>query len=329
MEKLGDMIANGTQSRQPRTSQDSTPRETSILADEATRRGYKMDKPAPEPEHCKFCGKTLQYRGFLLPAISKTRVFGWDSQPERCDCPRAKAYWERAEAKNKAAEEAKAAAEAAAAFNRRINRLLGDSGMGARFQNRTFDRFQVTPENQKAYTACKEYAAAFKAQMLPSKGKDGEAVPPQQERNGLFLVGGYGTGKTHLAAAVANELIRNGTPALCMTTIDLLANVRRTYNGQGDEADILKLYTETPLLIIDDLGSEAATEWTSSMIFTIVNARYEAYMPVIVTTNCGTEELTRSMTPAGCSERNAQKMIDRLREMCLAVPLDGPSWRAK
>ena len=144
------MIASGTQSRQPKTSQDSTPRETSILADEAIRRGYKMDKPAPEPEHCKFCGKTLQYRGFLLPAISKTRVFGWDSQPERCNCPRAQAYWERAEAKNKAAEEAKAAAEAAAAFNRRINRLLGDSGMGARFQNRTFDRFQVTPENQKA-----------------------------------------------------------------------------------------------------------------------------------------------------------------------------------
>ena len=304
------MIANGTQSRQPRTSQDSTPRETSILADEAIRRGYKMDKPAPEPEHCKFCGKTLQYRGFLLPAIAPHRVFGWDSQPERCTCPRAPA-------------------EAAAAFNRRINRLLGDSGMGARFQNRTFDRFQVTPENQKAYTACKEYAAAFKAQMLPGKGEDGEAVPPQRERNGLFLVGGYGTGKTHLAAAVANELIRNGTPALCMTMIDLLANVRRTYNGQGDEADILKLYTETPLLIIDDLGSEAATEWTSSMIFTIVNARYEAYMPVIVTTNCGTEELTRSLTPAGCSERNAQKMIDRLREMCLAVPLDGPSWRAK
>lgn len=102
------MIASGTQSRQPKTSQDSTPRETSILADEAIRRGYKMDKPAPEPEHCKFCGKTLQYRGFLLPAISKTRVFGWDSQPERCNCPRAQAYWERAEAKKEASAYCKA-----------------------------------------------------------------------------------------------------------------------------------------------------------------------------------------------------------------------------
>ena len=79
MEKLGDMIANGTQSRQPRTSQDSTPRETSILADEAIRRGYKMDKPAPEPEHCKFCGKTLQYRGYLLPTKTPHRDIGSDT----------------------------------------------------------------------------------------------------------------------------------------------------------------------------------------------------------------------------------------------------------
>ena len=77
------------------------------------------------------------------------------------------------------------------------------------------------------------------------------------------------------------------------------------------------------------MGSENPTEWGSTMIFSIINARYEAYMPTIVTSNCGADELVQRMTPRDATDRNAQKTVDRLREMCVAVQMDWPSWRSK
>ena len=116
-----------------------------------------------------------------------------------------------------------------------------------------------------------------------------------------------------------------------MTMIDLLARIRETFDscGEGTEAQVMRLYADIPLLIIDDLGSEQPTEWGCTTIFSIINARYEAYMPTIVTSNCGADELVQRMTPRDASDRNAQKTVDRLREMCVAVQMDWPSWRAK
>lgn len=167
--------------------------------------------------------------------------------------------------------------------------------------------------------------------MAPTKGRGGKVEPPQKERNGLFLIGGYGTGKTHLAAAIANQLLQTGTPVICMTMIDLLARIRETFDSrrEGTEAQVMRLYADVPLLIIDDLGSEQPTEWGCTTIFSIINARYEAYMPTIVTSNCGADELVQRMTPRDATDRNAQKTVDRLREMCVAVHMDWPSWREK
>lgn len=316
-----------TQSRE--TAEEPEETRAWLLASEAAAAGYTSDRPAPPAETCRFCGRTLEYKGLIAPFMPK-KVMLWSPSPERCTCPEAVAYWERhdrEEAERKAAEERR---KQQAATQARIDKIFRDSGMRGRFQNRTFDRWEVTPENRRAFGTCKRYADSFDI-MLPTKGKDGRPQPPQKERNGIFMVGGYGTGKTHLAAAIANQLMQGGTPVICMTMIDLLARIRETYDksGAGTEAQVMRLYADVPLLIIDDLGSEQPTEWGSTTIFSIVNARYEAYMPTIVTSNCGADELVQRMTPRDASDRNAQKTVDRLREMCVAVQMDWPSWRSK
>jgi len=300
-----------------------------LFASEAAAAGYTSDKPAPDPKTCPFCGRMLEHKGITLKFVPK-KIICWSPEPERCTCPQAAAHWARYDEDRHKQKVEEARRKKQAALQEKIDRRFRKSGMRARFQTRTFERWEMTKENYEAFTICKQYADTFK-QMLPAKDATGRPKPPEQERNGLLLIGGYGTGKTHLAAAIANQLIRTGTPVICMTMIDLFARIRETFNKheEGTEAQIRQLYTEVPLLIIDDLGSEQPTEWGSTMIFSIINARYEKYMPTIVTSNCGVDELVKRMTPKDSSDRNAQKTIDRLREMCVAILMNWSSWRIK
>ena len=116
-----------------------------------------------------------------------------------------------------------------------------------------------------------------------------------------------------------------------MTMIDLLERIKRTFSMGGiDESSVLKIYKTVPLLIIDDMGKEPPTEWAISTVYNIINGRYEAYLPTIVTTNYNTESLIARMTPRDTSDSTtAQATIDRLMEMCMAITLTGESWRQK
>lgn len=80
---------------------------------------------------------------------------------------------------------------------------------------------------------------------------------------------------------------------------------------------------------IDDIGSEQPTEWGVSKIFAIINARYEGYMPTIITTNYSGPELVQRMTPESGDSRNAEKTLDRLKETCVGIDMTWESWRAK
>lgn len=341
METIGKVMQDALQGPQRRREHPSRASirvtnneesETILRDSEARARGYKSDKPAPEPVTCQFCGRTLEYRAMVIPGMEPRRIFGWLPEPERCTCPQAVEYWDRADREAQERKEAEERRKEQAALQAKINRLIKNSGIGGRFQNRTFARYEVNDENRRAFNQCKRYADSFGI-MLPTKDRDGKVEPPAKERNGLFMVGSYGTGKTHLAAAIANQLMQDGTAVICMTMIDMLARIRDTYDrarAEGtSEAQIMKLYADVPLLIIDDLGSEQATDWSSTTIFSIINARYERYMPTIVTTNCGTDELVQRMTPRDASDRNARKTIERLQEVCVGIEMYWPSWRTK
>ncbi len=196
--------------------------------------------------------------------------------------------------------------------------------MGERFLRRTFETFQITDDNQSAAKTAKRYADAFD-DLMPKRGQ------PEPGRNGLFIAGPKGTGKTHLAAAIANQLIQKGTPVICMTMIDLLERIKRTFAKEGaDEGAVLSLYKTVPLLVIDDMGKEPPTEWAVSTIYNIINGRYEAYLPTVVTTNYDDKALITRMTPQATRDSiTAEATIDRLMEMCRGVVLTGQSWRAR
>src|SRR4030042_1497164 len=103
----------------------------------------------------------------------------------------------------------------------------------------------------------------------------------------LLLRGGYGCGKTHLAASIANECLLRGQPVLLVNVPDLLDHLRATY-GPDSEVRFDERFEEVrdaPVLILDDLGTQNATPWAQEKLYQILNHRYNAQLPTVVTTN--------------------------------------------
>lgn len=274
-------------------------------------------EPPPPPTNCKYCGKTLYYEAICFNGS----VACWHREfPQRCDCDKAKAYWEKydAEKKRKAEEQERAEVEERKrkAFVSRINRIVGESGIKKRFLNRTFESFIITPENRKAYNAAKEYADNFKYNEKTGKG--------------IYFEGTNGTGKTHLAVAISLQLINKGVPVICKSSIDLLADVKKAYVDASSisENAVIDIYRKVDLLIIDDLGKEQCTPWTVSTLYAILDYRYEDMKPTIITTNYNEEMLIKRLTPQGGDSLNAEAIVSRFRECNDVVTMAWEDYRS-
>ena len=183
-------------------------------------------------------------------------------------------------------------------FTDRAEKLTAKSNLGRRFSERTFENFDKDVHGE-AYTAAEMYADAFE----DNKGE------------GLMFLGTVGTGKTHLAAAIVNRIILNlGIPVRFITSIELFGVLRDFEN----HANTLKEIKEIPLLVIDDLGKEKVTEWNREKLFEIVNARYENYLPIVITSNCTPRELEVNLGTATFS---------RLCEICKGIVMNGEDHR--
>jgi DNA replication protein DnaC len=102
----------------------------------------------------------------------------------------------------------------------------------------------------------------------------------------LLLEGGFGCGKTHLAAAVANFAVSLGVPSLFLTVPDLLDTLRFAFSeADGSFEERFEQIRNIGLLVMDDFGTHNATEWAQEKLFQIINYRYINRLPTVVTTN--------------------------------------------
>jgi DNA replication protein DnaC len=150
---------------------------------------------------------------------------------------------------------------------------------------------------------------------------------PEVEK-GLLIIGPPGIGKTHLALAAMKQVVRTtGARARYYDTRGLLTQIRSTYNSftKTAEMDVIRPVMDAELLVFDDLGAERLTDWVEETMNVIVNARYNAKLPTIFTSNYedtpGSEDMNSLLVRVGF------RLHSRLREMCEFLEYDGPDYR--
>jgi len=161
---------------------------------------------------------------------------------------------------------------------------------------------------------------------------------PRVAREGLGLLfwGAKGTGKTHLAVAVLAELAANEGVQGRFWDFTLLVNeIARSFDTRSSASatSTLEHALAADLLVLDDLGSRRMSDWAADTLFAIVNARYMARRPTLVTT--AHEDVDREValepTPGKREEflieRVGPRLRSRLLEMCVFVPMQAPSAR--
>jgi DNA replication protein DnaC len=203
--------------------------------------------------------------------------------------------------------ESELAAQAQAQQERElISEMQVAAGIPSRFMDRGLGAYLVEtlPQNE-VLDAARAYAASFRQHLRTG--------------HSLVLIGGVGTGKTHLACGILQDLMPVHAGRY-FTASDLIDTIRDTWrrNSAQSPSRLMAELASVPLLVIDEVGASYGSESEKNSLFHVIDRRYRERRPMLLAGNVTVPELQVLL---------GDRSFDRLREVATVVPLDWESFR--
>lgn len=237
--------------------------------------------------YCGQCGTPRQHKVWPRGSMGDYVVV-----PIECRCRKERTY-------DRQASEARAK-EAKWKENR-----IRTSGLTQHQLNMTFDAWAPELRKEKPYRVAARYVTNWATVCA--------------KNSWLLLYGDVGTGKTYMAAAIANALLQDGKTVRMTSFVEILKDIQ---SDDINEAEYIEEYIKKPdLLVLDDLGAERSTDYACEKVFGVIDARYQLRKPTIITTNLDVAELFNT------SDIRYRRIYDRIGEFAFPLRFKGRSLR--
>lgn len=245
---------------------------------------------------CGFCNQKLKPIGldYLYVNYDKDMI-----EYERCNCEKAVQFWKKFDFE----QEEKQRQEK---YRKMINNIYKDNYMKKRLQKYNFENVSDTYEDTFIINQLIKFAdLSIKSEM----------------KNGLIIFGNIGYEKTYLAACIANKMIEQNKIALMEKSSSIIDRIKGSFNKEGlSEMEIIELYSNVDMLIIDDFGSENLSKWALEKLYKIISNRYDNELPIVITTRYNKEQLIEQLSTENFTEI-AEEIVEVLNEMCYGISI--------
>lgn len=245
---------------------------------------------------CGFCNKILNPIGldYLYVNYDKNMI-----EYERCDCEQAIQFWKSFDLK----QEEKQSKEK---YRKIINNIYKDNYMKKRLQKYNFENFSNTYKDKNIINQLIKFTdLCIKSEM----------------KNGLIIYGNIGYEKTYFGACIANKMIEKDRIVLMEKSSSIIDRIKASFNKEGlSEMEIIELYSNVDMLIIDDFGNENLSKWALEKLYKIISNRYDNELPIVITTRYNKEELIEQLYTENDIEI-AEEIVELLNEMCYGISI--------
>lgn len=247
---------------------------------------------------CGFCNKNLKPIGldYLYVNYDKTMI-----EYERCNCEKAIQFWKEFDLE----QEEKQRQEK---YRKIINNIYKDNYIKNRLQKYNFESFINTYEDTTIINQLIKFT---------------ELCIKFEMKNGLIIYGNISYEKSYLAACIANKMIEKDRIVLMEKSSSIIDKIKESFNKDGlSETQIIELYSNVDMLIIDDFGNENLSKWALEKLYKIICNRYDNELPIVITTRYNKEQLMEQLSTEN-DTKIAEEIVGVLNEMCYGISIVG------